>query len=96
MIQVETFRLAPDGGEEDFLTADRRVQTELVPFIDGFVRRTTARSLDGPEWTVVTLWASPESADEAEAALAHEPAGLAFLSAIDPTSRTWRRYQQLD
>ena len=51
IIEHRTFRLAAGSDEAAFLAADRRVQTEVVPFQHGFIRRTTARNDDG-RWLV--------------------------------------------
>jgi len=57
VIGVVTFRLAPGTSDDQFLVADRRVQTEFAYHRPGIVRRTTARGADGT-WIVVTLWES--------------------------------------
>ena len=82
LIENLTFRLASGVDEDDFLEADRKVQTELVPNLPGFVRRTTARGEDGG-WLVVTLWGS---ADDANAA----PAASEFMALLDPASVSFR------
>jgi hypothetical protein len=64
------------------------VQTELVPNLAGFVRRTTARGENG-EWLVVTLWSSAAEADAA-------PAATDFMALVDPASVSLQRYATLD
>ena len=88
LIENLTFRLAPGVDEADFLEADRKVQTELVPNLAGFVRRTTARDGSGG-WLVVTLWASAGEADAA-------PPAPDFMALIDPGSVSVSRYVTLD
>ncbi len=93
IIEHHTFRLAAGVSDDAFLDADRRVQTELVPFRPGFVRRTTARSADGT-WLVETLWATAADA-EAPGRSEHEAARL-LLGCIDPASSVVRSYATLD
>jgi hypothetical protein len=88
LIENLTFRLASGVDEADFLEADRKVQTELVPNLTGFIRRTTARGSDG-EWLVVTLWASAAEADAA-------PPATDFMALVDPASVSVQRYSTLD
>jgi hypothetical protein len=95
LIDLVMFRLAAGTDVETFLDADRRVQTELIPNLHGFVRRTTARGAEG-EWAVITLWWSEEDADAAAAHMGGDPIGAAFDAMVDPASVTRRRYTTLD
>ena len=73
VVDVTTFRLVAGADLDEFLAADRRWQTELVPNRDGFLRRTTARR--DTEWVVITLWATEADAVAFEADTAgHERA----------------------
>jgi hypothetical protein len=94
VIDVTTFRLAAGTAEDDFLAADRRWQTELVPNRDGFVRRTTAHR-DGA-WTVITLWATEADAVGFEADTAAHEVRRAFDRHIAAESRRAVRYDTLD
>ena len=82
MIDIHTFRLSDGVSEDDFLAADKRVQQEFVPNLDGFVRRTTARGADG-RWAVVSLWWSAAELDAAHALAATHPVATAFAALID-------------
>lgn len=95
LIETLTFRLRPDVSEEEFLSADRRVQTELVPTHQGFLRRTTARGEHGG-WIVVTLWAGPADADTSASRSVDHPAVAAFMAAVEPTSVVTQRFTTLD
>lgn len=92
ILEITTFRLAPDADTGDFLQADRDVQTELYSPAPGFLRRTTARGADG-EWAVVTLWRSEADADALDAG---HPAARVFTRLVEPASLTVRRYTPLD
>jgi hypothetical protein len=94
VIDVTTFRLAPGTSEEDFLAADRRWQTELVPNREGFVRRTTAHRDD--EWVVITFWANEADAGSFEADTAGHEVRRAFDRHVVAESRRAARYDTLD
>lgn len=89
MIEIQTFRLAPDADEAAFRAADARAQTEIAYQQPGLARRTTARSDDG-EWAVVTLWATAAQADAAT------PVIDALVAFIDAGSLRVARYEPLD
>jgi hypothetical protein len=93
VIDVRTFHLATGVDEDEFLAADRRWQTELVPHQDGFLRRTTARR-DG-EWVVVTLWANEAAAVAFEADSAGREVRRAFDEFVVESSGA-ARYDTLD
>ncbi|MHB8680940.1 MAG: antibiotic biosynthesis monooxygenase family protein [Acidimicrobiales bacterium] len=94
-IETTTFRLRPGTDEETFLEADRRVQTEFVPNLPGFLRRTTARGRDG-EWLVLTLWESDRDAEAAAAKGADNPAVAQLLALVDDTTGRAASFQSLD
>lgn len=93
IVEHHTFHLADGVSDEAFLEADRRVQTEFAPFQPGFIRRTTARAIDG-EWLVETLWGTPDDAEAA--ARSGDPAMEALLSCVDAASAAVRHYETLD
>ena len=95
VIEITTFRLAGGASEADFLLADKRVQTEVVPHHAGFARRTTARSDDG-SWGVVTLWWSVDDGIASRALADSHPAQSEFDALVDPSSVTVARYTTLD
>jgi hypothetical protein len=94
VIDVTTFRLAAGTAEDDFLVADRRWQTELVPNRDGFVRRTTANRDGG--WLVITLWSTEADAVAFETDTAGHEARQAFDDHVAADSRRAVRYDTLD
>ena len=93
IVEHHTFHLADGVDEETFLAADRRVQTEFAPFQPGFVRRTTARAMDG-EWLVETLWGTPDDAESA--ARSGDPAMEELLRCVDTRTASVRHYETLD
>jgi heme-degrading monooxygenase HmoA len=94
VVDVSSFRLAAGTAEDDFLAADLRWQTELVPNRDGFLRRTTARR-DG-EWVVITLWATEEDAAGFETDTAGHDVRRDFDQYVAVESRRAARYDTLD
>jgi hypothetical protein len=88
-----TFSLTDGVSQDDFLVADERVQQEFAPFQPGFVRRTTARSMDGGSWLVAWIWSDSESLDAASAAESASEAVEAFRACIDDTSEARATYQ---
>ncbi|HEX9547492.1 MAG TPA: hypothetical protein VF942_09160 [Acidimicrobiales bacterium] len=95
MIEVLTFRLASGTEEAEFLSADKRVQTEFFYLQPGLVRRTTARGDDGG-WLVVCMWGSKENADAAGELSRGSSAVEGFLCLIDASTMATRRYTTLD
>ena len=94
LIDIVTFRLAEGADVTSFLDADRRVQTEFIPNLHGFVRRTTARGDDG-EWAVITLWWSAEDADAAAERGAGDAVVRGFDALVDAATVSRRRYTTL-
>ena len=80
MIETLTFRLAQGTDESEFLLADHAVQTEFIPNLPGFLRRTTSRNHD-EEWLVVTLWQSENQAEACES--------------MASTSEVYQRFMQI-
>jgi hypothetical protein len=95
MIEIMSFRLAPDADEEAFLAADRSVQSDFAYHQPGLLRRTTARGADGA-WIVIDLWRSESDADAADARWGGEVSTSTFMSFLDPTTVRTERYTPLD
>ena len=95
VIGVVTFRLAPGTSDDQFLVADRRVQTEFAYHRPGIVRRTTARGADGT-WIVVTLWESSADMQGAAVAAGKDPVVGAFTEMLDPSSVVTTSYDTID
>lgn len=95
MIEIRVFGLRPGVAEEDFLAADKRVQSEFSPFQPGFIRRTTARGANAQSWLVLTLWGSAAALDNSLAAAASDPAASAFDAMVDPATERTARFEEL-
>jgi hypothetical protein len=95
VIEILSFRLAPDADTTAFVQADRRVQTEFAYHQPGLRRRTTARGPDG-DWIVIDMWRSEADADACEARWGQDQVTADFMSFLDPASTSTRRYATLD
>jgi hypothetical protein len=95
IVEVFTFRLAPDVSESDVLAADALVQTDFYYQRPGMVRRTTARSVDGA-WVVVVFWGSEADAQAAGEAAADHEATERFAALMDHGTVRVTRYESLD
>ena len=97
VVETMAFRLAGDAAEDDFLAADRRVQTSFAYQQPGLLRRTTARSVDDDRaWIVVDVWRSADAADACAGRWEADPAAQAFMALVDRTSVVVSRYSTLD
>ncbi len=94
VLEITTFRLCDESSTEDFLAADKAVQTEVFPNTKGYLRRTTARNDDG-EWLVVVLWASEIEIDEFNARVIADPAQEAFDALIARSTIRTERYEDV-
>ena len=95
VIETLSFRLAQGTDESEFLLADHAVQTEFIPNLPGFLRRTTSRNHDG-EWLVVTLGQSEGQAEACESIASTSGVYQRFISLLDGTSSGMKRYSTLD
>ncbi len=96
IVEHHTFALAEGVSEDQFLAADARVQQEFAPFHEGFIRRTTAKAVDGERWLVSYFWFDADSADAAAAAGATDDAVRALVACSDGSSVSIARYETLD
>lgn len=94
IVEITTFRLADGVTDEIFLALDKRIQTELVPNQEGFLRRTTARH--GDDWLVVTLWASDDDAAGFQRRIDGHPLQAEFERVVEAGTVHLTRYTTLD
>ena len=94
IVEVTTFRLADGVTGDAFLALDKRIQTELVPNEQGFLRRTTARH--GDDWLVVTLWASDDDAAKFQRVVEGHPLQIEFEHVVEAGTLHLTRYTTLD
>ncbi len=94
IVEITTFQLAEGVTATDFLALDKRIQRELVPNQQGFLRRTTARH--GDDWLVMTLWASDADAASFQRSVQGHPLQAEFEHAVEAGSLHLTRYTTLD
>lgn len=94
-IVIWTFHLKDGVGEDEFLAANERMQTEFVYQQPGFVRRTTARGVDG-EWLVIGVWGSEHEAVVAGKRAQQDDVARTANAMVDPASVAVKRFETLD
>jgi heme-degrading monooxygenase HmoA len=94
IVEITVFRLKHEVDPFTFLQLDKRVQTEVVPNLPGFLRRTTARR--EADWVVVTLWATEDAAVAFEDVVEGNPVWADFIDAVAPDSFSSHRFDTLD
>lgn len=92
VIEVSTFTAV--GDETALLAADARMQTDFAYQQPGLLRRTVGRA-DGGRWCVVSLWATVEDAQRADAAARTDDVATAFWAMAEPDSVRVERYVML-
>lgn len=93
-MELATFRLVEGAAVDAFVAADADLQRDMMINDPGLLRRTTARGEHG--LAVVTLWASPESAESSAARVTTSAAGRAFAAFVAPGSVRREVYEELD
>jgi hypothetical protein len=88
------FRLLPGVGEETFLAADQRLQTEFAYQQRGLLRRTTAHDRHG-DWLVIDHWRAEADADACAERWEHDPLALSFMNLVDRGSVRVQRFWTL-
>jgi hypothetical protein len=94
VIELMQFRTLPGVREEEFLAADRRLQTEFAYQQRGLLRRTTARSTDG-EWLVIDHWQTAADADACSERWDHDSIAQQFMSLVDSGSVRVQRFSTI-
>lgn len=93
VIEVVTFRLKPGVTPTEFAPIDKAVEREHVSKQPGFVSRESAHGADN-EWLVVVHWRSLKDADASMATFEKAPAASQFMSKIEVSTMTMKRYQK--
>ena len=93
VIEVVTFKLKAGVAAAEFASIDKAVEREHVTRQPGFVSRESAHGADG-EWLVIVHWRSAKDADASMAGFEKAPAAAPFMSKIEASTMTMRRYQR--
>jgi hypothetical protein len=94
VIELMQFRLLPGTDDNDFLAADRRVQTEFAYQQPGLLRRTTARGNTGA-WLVIDYWRSDHDADACAERWEQDQIAQSFMNLLDRSSVRVQRFSTL-
>lgn len=91
VVEVVTFKLKPGVASAEFRTIDKEVEQQHVSKQPGFVSRESAAG-EGGEWLVIVHWRSRKDADASMASFERAPAAAAFMSKIDASTMSMKRY----
>lgn len=93
VVEVVTFKLKPGVTSAEFRTVDKEVEKQHVSNQPGFVSRESAAG-EGGEWLVIVHWRSRRDADASMASFERAPAAAAFMSKIDASTMSMKRYEK--
>lgn len=91
--EVVTFKLEQAIAAAEFAPIDKAVELRHVAKQPGFVSRESAHRADG-EWRVIVDWRSMKYADTSMANFEKAPAAAQFMSKIESSTMSMRRYQR--
>lgn len=93
VVEVVTFKLKAGVAPAEFAPIDKAVEREHVAKQPGFVSRESAHGADG-EWLVILHWRSAKDADASMATFEKAPAAAQFMSKIEASTMSMKRYQK--
>ena len=93
VVEVVTFKLKAGVAAAEFAPIDEAVGREHVAKQPGFVSRESAHGADG-EWLVIVHWRSAKDADASMASFEKAPAATQFMSRIEASTMSMKRYQR--
>ena len=91
VVEMVTFKLKPGVTAAEFRTVDKEVEKQHVSRQPGFVSRESVAGEDG-EWLVIVHWRSRKDADASMASFERAPAAANFMSKIDASTMSMKRY----
>ncbi|NOD30148.1 hypothetical protein GS634_16675 [Ruegeria atlantica] len=91
VIEIVTMNLAEGVTAQEFEPVDKAIEEEHVSQQPGFISRQAAFA-DG-KWAVVVNWESAEAAQASMDSFASAQAAEKFMSMIDATSMSMKRYE---
>jgi heme-degrading monooxygenase HmoA len=93
VIEIVTFKLKPGVSVAEFKPIDKAVEREHVAKQPGFVSRESASGADG-EWLVIVHWQSEKDAEASMASFSKAPAAAQFMSKIEASTMSMKRYRK--
>ena len=91
VVEIVTFKLMEGVSVEAFRPLDEAVELQHVAKQPGFISRESAAGDEG-DWLVIVHWRSATDADASMARFMSEPAAEQFMSKIDASSMSMKRY----
>ena len=93
VVEVVTFKLKAGVSAAEFAPLDQAVEREHVAKQPGFVSRESAHGVDG-DWLVIVHWRSVKDAEASMATFEKATAAAQFMSKIEPSTMSMKRYQK--
>ncbi|WP_370980266.1 hypothetical protein [Agaribacterium sp. ZY112] len=93
VIEIATFTLKEGVSYQQFEPIDKALELEHVSKQAGFISRESAKGSDG-EWLVVVHWRSLKDADASMNSFMNAKAAAEFMSHIDSSSMSMKRYSK--
>jgi heme-degrading monooxygenase HmoA len=93
VIEIATFTLNKDVSYKTFKPLDKAVEVQHVAKQPGFISRESAQGENG-EWLVVVHWDSLKAADASMKSFMKAKAAGEFMSKIDTTTMSMKRYSK--
>ena len=94
-IEIVTIRLREGVSDEAFLAENRKMESEYLSKLQGFLTRDTARADDG-SYVVILHWERPEDAQASMDRFEAEPKTQDFTALLDMSTFKMTRYTQVD
>ena len=93
VIDVVTFILKSGVTPTEFRAVDTSIERQHVSRQPGFMSRESAAGENG-EWLVIVHWRSSQDADASMASFEKAPAAANFMSKIDASTMSMKRYEK--
>lgn len=93
VIEIVTFKLKSGVTPDEFALVDKAAEREHVAKQPGFIARESAHGADS-EWLVIVHWRSAKDADASMASFEKAPAAAKFMSKIEASTMSMKRYQK--
>lgn len=90
VIEVATFKLR-HGIAAEFRPVDRAIEVQHVSKQPGFISRESAAG-ENSEWLVIVHWRSVADAEASMSSFSTAPAATEFMSKIDASTMSMKRY----
>ena len=93
VIEVATFQLKQGVTPAEFAVVDKAMENDYIAKQHGFVKRESAVGPNN-EWLVIVHWKSLKDADASMATFEKAAPTAAFMSKLDASTMSMKRYQK--